>query len=590
MNSGKLFRVGTVLAVMSTVCASGMAIAAEPASADPGTASTDPSQEIAALRAMITAQQSQLDAMKRELDNQQRALDKALAASNALLQRTAPTNRAEVASLAPIFPAAAQATTTLAALPAVQAPPSQPPAQIGLTNTNTTSSTPVNTNLCEAPPDARIPAYLRIGDTCIIPIGFMDLTAVWRDKATGNSIGSNFAGIPYNNTTAAKLSEFRFSPQNSRLGFRADGSWKGAHFIGYNEFDFNGTSGGNNLTVTNGAFVPRLRLFFVDVRKDKVEILAGQSWSMMTPNRKGISAMPTDLFYSQVIDLNYLTGLTWTRQPGVRVLYHPDSKVTLGLSLENPEQYMGGSAGSGSITLPAALASYSGAQLSNNTNVNAVPNLHPDFIAKIAFDHPSGRFHMEAAGIERTFKVWNPNTNVYFTSIGGGASVNAAVGVTKDIRVVTTNFWSDGGGRYLFGQGPDVIVRADGSVSPIHAGGFTDGFEATVKTNTLLYGYWGGTYIGRNVAIDANGTSLIGYGYKGSPNSQNRMIQEMTIGFNQTMWKNARYGALNLMGQYQYAMRNPWYWAAGVAGGKGTHSNTVYVNIRYTLPGGMPAF
>ena len=41
----------------------------------------------------------------------------------------------------------------------------------------------------------------------------------------------------------AKLSEFRFSPQNSRIGFRIDGNWKDAHFIGYNEFDFLGTSG-----------------------------------------------------------------------------------------------------------------------------------------------------------------------------------------------------------------------------------------------------------------------------------------------------------------------------------------------------------
>jgi hypothetical protein len=133
-----------------------------------------------------------------------------------------------------------------------------------------------------------------------------------------------------------------------------------------------------------------------------------------------------------------------------------------------------------------------------------------------------------------------------------------------------------------------VIVRADGSLSPLHAGGFTEGIEGTHK-NTLLYGYWGGTYIGRNTALDANGTSLIGYGYRGSANSQNRMIQEITMGFNQTLWKNARYGALNLMGQYIWEERSPWFYNGG-AGGHGTHMNTVYMNIRYTLPGGMPSF
>ena len=42
--------------------------------------------------------------------------------------------------------------------------------------------------------------------------------------------------------------------------------------------------------------------------------------------------------------------------------------------------------------------------------------------------------------------------------------------------------------------------------------------------------------------IDTNG-KLVGYGYTGSANSQNKAIQEITFGFNQTMWANPRYGA-----------------------------------------------
>ncbi len=80
---------------------------------------------------------------------------------------------------------------------------------------------------------------------------------------------------------------------------------------------------------------PRLRLFWVDVRKGKIEFLAGQSWSMLVPNRTGISALPGDLFYSQVIDINYVAGLTWTRQPGARILYHPSDKVTFSASPSN---------------------------------------------------------------------------------------------------------------------------------------------------------------------------------------------------------------------------------------------------------------
>ena len=85
-----------------------------------------------------------------------------------------------------------------------------------------------------------MPPYLRLGSVCIVPVGFVDATYFWRDKAANSRIGSNFGSIPYNNTVGGKISEDRFSIQNSRLGFRADGDWKGAHFIGYNEFDFLG--------------------------------------------------------------------------------------------------------------------------------------------------------------------------------------------------------------------------------------------------------------------------------------------------------------------------------------------------------------
>lgn len=92
-----------------------------------------------------------------------------------------------------------------------------------------------------------------------------------------------------------------------------EGNWRGAHITGYNEFDFLGTSGAGNVGVSNGAFARRLRLFWIDMRRGRWEFLAGQSWSTLTPNRRGISALPADLFYSEVIDTNYIAGLTWAR-------------------------------------------------------------------------------------------------------------------------------------------------------------------------------------------------------------------------------------------------------------------------------------
>src|SRR5205085_1734558 len=151
---------------------------------------------------------------------------------------------------------------------------------------------------------------------------------------------------------------------------------------------------------------------------------------------------------SQVIDVNYMAGLTWTRQPGMRVLYHPTSKVTLGLSFENPDQYIGGSAGGSGITLPVALAGLASTQLDNAPNIGtantvlAVPTLHPDIIFKIAFD-PNPHFHGEIAGIERSFKVWNPNNppapgaGQYSTIAGGGVSAGFNLEVVKNFRLIT---------------------------------------------------------------------------------------------------------------------------------------------------------
>jgi len=470
--------------------------------------------------------------------------------------------------------------------------PMIPPASVNPTLPVVAAQAPktASGNPCEQGSEGNAaPPYLRLGNVCIQPVGFMDFTSVWRDRDSGSSIGSNFGSVPYNNVAASKLSEFRLSPQNSRIGFRVDGNWKDVHFIGYNEFDFLSSASPTSIGVTNGAFVPRLRLYWADVRKGKLEVLAGQSWTMLTPNRSGISALPSDLFYSQTIDVNYMAGLTWTRQAGIRVLYHPSNQVTMGVSIENPNQYIGGSAGGSGITLPAAasLAAVAGAQLDNTTaGFLSTPNLTPDIIGKVAFD-PTPRAHFEMDGIVRTFKIWNAATNTYSTIAGGGGAINANFEVAKGLRLFTNNFYGAGGGRYLFGQAPDVAVQADGTLKTVSSGGFVEGLEF-VRKNWLWYGYYGNIYIDRQALLDANGKTPIGYGFSGSPNSQNRSIQEITFGFNQTLWKDARYGAISFMGQYEYLLRHPWFVAPGAP--KEAHDSTIYFNLRYTLPGSMPRF
>ena len=92
----------------------------------------------------------------------------------------------QVASTTPILPPLPAVTTLGTPLPVPQA---------AATNAANSAGNP-----CEADADRTIPTFLRLGSVCLIPVGFMDFTPFWRDKNAGSSMGSNFGGVPYNNS------------------------------------------------------------------------------------------------------------------------------------------------------------------------------------------------------------------------------------------------------------------------------------------------------------------------------------------------------------------------------------------------------
>ena len=513
-------------------------------SSAPAKTSGATAEEVQQLREALAAQQKQLAEQQARIDS----LIKMVGSQ----QPHAP-SLGEVASTTPVLPSAKPVDV---ALP-------QPPQQAG---------------------SEESPLQFHIGSASITPVGFMDFTSMWRSKDNGSGIGTNFAGIPYGTTPfQTNLSEFRFSMQNSRIGFRVDADVKGAHVIGYMEADFLGNNPGN-VAVSSNSNTLRSRLYWVEVRKDKWEILGGQTWSLITPSRSGISPLPGDIFFTQNIDVNYQLGLAWGRIPEFRFVYHPSAKAAFAIALESPEQYVGGSAGGGAPTFPAALtATYPGGELNNGGTTLGVPNRAPDIIVKLALD-PSKKFHFEVGGVARFFQTFNPVTAAHYSATGGGGFANLNFELLKGFRLLTNNYWSDGGGRYIFGQAPDLIARVNGSPSLIHSASTVDGFEFTHK-NTLLFGYYGGMVVGRDFVLDTNGKP-VGYGYVGSGSGQNHNVQEGTVGFNQTLWKNAKYGALNLMGQYSYVSRAPWSVASGQP--KNAHLGMAFVNLRYTLPGSAP--
>jgi hypothetical protein len=433
--------------------------------------------------------------------------------------------------------------------------------------------------------EKKSPLSFKIGDAQFTPGGFLDLTTYFRTTNVGSGIGTSFGGIPFNNTVpAGGLTETGFSAQNSRISLKVESTVEGAKITGYTEADFLGNAP-TNLLITSNSDTFRLRLYFVDARWNKWEVLGGQDWSLLTPNRKGIGFMPADVFYSQDMDTNYQVGLTWTRDAQFRVVYHPTDSWAMALALEEPQQF------TGSATFPSL---FSSGQVNTGANGTATPNFFPDIVAKIAHDHDfNGKnWHVEVAGVLSSVKLYTP-ASVTTTSAatntkeGGGVTANINFEILKNFHLIANTFWSDGAGRYLDGLGPNFAVDQNTVTSSfvpslIHAGSGIGGFEWQLH-KSLLYGYYGGAYFGRDFSEDPNkpGT-LVGYGYTGSPNSQNRAIQEGTFGVIQTFWKNPTYGALQLITQYSYLTRAPWFVATGSP--KNAHLSMAYVDLRYVLP------
>ncbi len=511
--------------------------------------------EIEQLKQMLLDQQKQINELRHQL-----GLPVA-----AGVPKNAHEGIGEVASTTPVLPPAPVAAPVFAPVAAPAPDPQRPDA-----------------------PDSS-PLQFKLGDAFITPVGFMDMTSVTRSVNAGSGIGTNFGGIPYGNTQAGSLTESRLSPQNSRIGMRVDTMVKDMKVLGYWESDFLGQLGNppnGGLAVSSNPYVFRLRLYWVDVMKGKFEFLAGQSWSLMTPNRRGLSPLPSDIFNSQDIDVNYQNGLVWARNPGFRFVYHPSDKVAFGVALENSEPYIGGGNGGSAVVVPSAFSGLLGSQLNNGGSQIAAPALHPDIIAKVAFD-PTSKFHLEIAGLEVTDKIASPASSPQYqtyTKAGGGGSVNLGFDVAKGFRVLVNTFYSAGAGRYIFGQAPDFMIRSNGSLSLVRSASTVTGFEYTTGRN-MLYVYYGGVYIPKNTALDANGKSLIGYGAISS-DGQNRAIQEITFGTNTTLAKSPKWGALNLMFQYSYLQRNPWLVAAGAP--SNASASMGFVNLRFTLPGSAP--
>jgi hypothetical protein len=336
-----------------------------------------------------------------------------------------------------------------------------------------------------------------------------------------------------------------------------------------------------------------LRLFWVDGRRGKFEFLGGQTWSWLTPNRNGLGPMNIDLALTYNEDQNLAVGVPYTRAAELRGAYHFNDSWAFGIGIEDSNQFIGNF-----VALPQAFATVVGPQFDNNNQIGA-PNAFPDILSKLAYDKRFSRgrhFHAEAVGlITGVHTSVKPLTGAVFpthkTVVGGGGAAAANYEFSPRFRILANAFWSDGGAHYLVATGPQVVIRpnaagTDITPSLVHAGAGSGGFEWNVTPRTAFAAYYGLTYFGRNFFPDTTNTAhpgtLIGFGWPGSPNTNNRAIQQATADWIQTFWKDPTFGALQLYAQYSYLTRAPWFVGPGQP--KNAHLSMVYAGFRYMLP------
>jgi hypothetical protein len=128
-------------------------------------------------------------------------------------------------------------------------------------------------------------------------------------------------------------------------------------------------------------------------------------------------------------------------------------------------------------------------------------------IVKSAFDWKlaAHALHFETAGLLRTFKVFDnlvtPNATNAITEVSG--SVNLNFEVFRNFHLMANTFYGAGNGRYIGALGPDAIVRADGTLSPLHSGSDVAGSEYQVTPRFAFDTYYSCPYFHSTIWVPA---------------------------------------------------------------------------------------
>lgn len=559
------------------VLASGLALGQATANNSGSAESTSVADELKALRDAISQQQQQISQQQQQIQTLQKQLN------------TKDSDKQESAS----------AGSSSNATHAAENTPHVVNASLNTTPVSATATMVQETEKKESP------LSFRIGGMDFTPGGFVDFQNIFRTENTGSVVSTAFNNIPFSNTAAGHLTEFRSTGQYSRWNMKIGGKYGANNITGYVEGDFNGNDAANVFATTNPHTL-RLRLFFADVKRGSWEFTAGQAWSLITPNRVGTSMMPSDLATTQATDGNIHVGVAYSRDGQFRVTYRPSDHFSWAIATDNPQQYT-----NGEVVAPTTFNAVLATQLDGSVTTG-VPNLMPDLMTKMAYDTKMGNhaFHVEAGALATSVKVTavdvGATTFSSHHSFGEGVMGGVNLELIKNVRIMAYGTTGTGIGRYMIGFGPQYVVAPIATspatftidTSMVHASSGYGGIEAQ-HGKTQIAAYYGGFYFGRNsfndVTAAATATPIscapglaainrpcIGFGGTNSANTNNRAIQEGSFVLTQTLWRNPQYGALQLINDASYSTRAPWFVAVGAP--KNAHMFMDHLVLRYVIP------
>jgi hypothetical protein len=437
--------------------------------------------------------------------------------------------------------------------------------------------------------------------------GFAEAASIFRDHDETADISSSFAKIPFANDRAGHTGETRFTARQSRYSILAQGDVnKDVDGAFYGEFDFQGAAQTANSNQSN-SYQPRIRNLYGEVNwKDEGwHFLAGQNWSLVTMNSKGIS--PRNEVTPPQIDAQYIPGFAWARQPQVRLVKDFNKELWIGVSVENPQTTFGNTATATGVTITDSQAPTNG--FFNGTNYST--NTYPDVVAKVAYEKKFAdrTLHVEAFGLLRQFTdrvTITPTagtqalaagyaaSNANQTNTGGGFGGGFTFDlVPKRLDVEASAMAGNGIGRYGSAGLPDTTAQANGKLVGIPETMFLAGGTFHADPQWDFYAFGGGEFE-NSKTFTANGlpaTAVFGYGtLPGSTNAGciveggtcsavTKSIDQATVGFWDKFYQGS-FGRMQFGIQYSYTEKKAFADAATGFAPKATE-NMIFTSFRY---------